>query len=454
MSEYINEIDSKLNDLNSIKNQRKLSYTIFELKNSILLFTVLVLITGCAYFNTFYNAQNYFGQGMKSVKDDTLKYDNEYFDKTIEKCASVIVKYPESRYVDDALYMMGVAYYFKGDYARAIDKLEFLTTNFPVSKFYDDAMYYIGLAYYKIDKLSKSIIALKESARFKNYRKRAGVMLCYAYFRDGNYRDLMNTAHLLLKENLKRRERLMILNILGEAEYLLKEYDTALKTFDEIKTLQESTEEKKKIKLRIANIYMEMGRYAECKNFLENESDPEFRMLLADLNVRIDSIAIAKEIYIEIKETQAPEFAAKALYELAQIAEKDDSLELAIAYYDSLIPKATGEILNKAKTRSEILKKISELKNKTEELDKAQFSLGELYFIEVKDIKKAMEYYENVYKNYPKSSLSPKALYANFWISKMILKQDSLAQVFVDELIKRYPDTEYAQSAKNLMNSK
>jgi len=45
--------------------------------------------------------------------------------------------------------------------------------------------------------------------------------------------------------------------------------------------------------------------------------------------------------------------------------------------------------LNKAKTRSEILKKISELKNKTEELDKAQFSLGELYFIEVKDIKKA-----------------------------------------------------------------
>lgn len=420
--------------------------------NLILGFTALSMLTQCAYFNTFYNAQNYFNQGMKLVKDDTLKYDNEYFDKAIEKCASVIVKYPDSRYVDDALFMMAVAYYFKGDYTRAIDKLEFLTTNFPDSKLYDDAMYYTGIAYYKADKFSKAIIALREAGRFKNFRKKANVMLCYAYFRDGNYRDLMHTANSLLKENLKRRERLMILNILGEAAYLMNEYDAALKTFDEIKMLQESPEQKKRIKLRIANIYLEMGNYEECKKFLENESDPEFRILVADLNARMDSIPIAKEIYIEIKETQAPEFAAKALYELAQIAEKEDSLELAIAYYDSLIPKATGEILNKAKARSEILKKISELTNKTEEIDKAQFALGELYFIEVKDIKKAMGYYENVYKNYPKSSLSPKALYANFWISKTILKQDSLAQVLLDELIKRYPNTEYAKSARTLMN--
>ncbi len=420
--------------------------------NLILGFIALSMLTQCAYFNTFYNAQNYFNQGMKLVKDDTLKYDNEYFDKTIEKCASVIVKYPESRYVDDALFMMGVAYYFKGDYTRAIDKLEFLTMNFPGSKLYDDAMYYIGLAYYKNDKLSKAIISLKEAGKSKGFRKKANVMLCYAYFRDGNYRELMNTAHSLLQQKLKRREKLMILNILGEAEYQMNEYDSALKTYTEIKILQDSPEEKKKIKLKIANIYLKMGNYEDCKNFLQNESDPEFKLLLADLNVKMDSIMTAKEIYIEIKETQAPEVAAKALYELALIAEREDSLELAISYYDSLIPKASGDILNKAKSRVEILKKIVELTNKTEGLDKAQFSLGELYFVEVKDIAKAMEYYENVYTNYPKSDLSPKALYANFWISKMVLKQDSLARVLLEQLITKYPDTEYAQSAKNLIN--
>ena len=40
-----------------------------------------VIAAGCAYFNTFYNAQNYYRQGMKLVVNDTLKQDSEFFDK-------------------------------------------------------------------------------------------------------------------------------------------------------------------------------------------------------------------------------------------------------------------------------------------------------------------------------------------------------------------------------------
>lgn len=318
---------------------------------------LLSTIVTCAYFNTFYNAQNYFNQGLKTVTSDTMKSDVEPFDKAIEKCASVIVKYPESRYVDDALFMMGVSYYFKGDYERALEKLEFLTINFPGSKLYDDAMYYTGLAYYKTRKLSKAIIALKEATRFKPFRKRASVMLCYAYYLDGNYRDLTNTAKSLMKMKLTRKEKLMILNILAEAEYVLKEYDSALKTLNEIEKLEQAPAEKKNIKLKIANIYLENGEVERCRNYLEDESDPEFRMLLADLYIRMEDIGAAKQIYREIIETQTSEYGTKAYFELARIAEKEDSLELAIAYYDSLIPRAQGEILSRAKARSEILKK-------------------------------------------------------------------------------------------------
>ncbi|MEO0106522.1 MAG: tetratricopeptide repeat protein [candidate division WOR-3 bacterium] len=388
---------------------------------------------------------------MKTIISDTLKSDVEPFDKTIEKCAAVITKYPGSRYVDDALFMMGVAYYFKGDYARALEKLEFLLTNFPGSKLYDDAMYYTGLAYYKTGNFSKAIIAFKEAAQFKKFSKKANVMLCYAYYCDRNHRELINIANFLLKQKLTRKEKIMILNILGESAYALKDYESALKSFNEIENLEQSPAEKKKIKLMIASIYLEMERYEECKNFLEAESDFEFRMLLAELNVKMNDLETAKQIYHEIKEIQSSEYMAEAYYKLAQIAESQDSLELAVAYYDSLIPKASSEISSKAKTRSEILKKILELTKKTEEIDKAKFSLAELYLIEVKDISKAIEYYESVYKNYPMSSLSPKALYANFWIYKMILRQDSIAQSLAAELIKRYPETEYVKSVKNLM---
>uniref|UniRef100_A0A7V3RI08 Tetratricopeptide repeat protein n=1 Tax=candidate division WOR-3 bacterium TaxID=2052148 RepID=A0A7V3RI08_UNCW3 len=416
------------------------------------IFPILIMATGCAYFNTFYNAQNYFSQGMKTVKNDTLKSDVEYFDKAIEKCASVIAKYPDSRYVDDAIYMMGVSYYFKGDYSRALEKLDFLTTNFPGSRLYSNAMYYSGLAYYKTGRYSKAIIAFKEVGRFKKLRKKAYVMLCYAYYQDGNYRDLMYNANLLLKERLNRKERLMVLNILSEVQYELKDYEATINTLNEIEKMVEIPEEKKKIKLRMANIYLETGKFEECKKFLENESDPEFRMLLAGLYFKMNVIDTAKMIYQEIKETQPQEYVTKAYYELAQIAETEDSLELAIAYYDSLIPKATGELFSKAKVRSEVLKKIVDLKNKKEEMDKVQFSLGEIYFIDLKDIPRAMEYYENVYKNYPYSPLAPKALYANLWISKMVLKQDSTARNLAEELIKNYPETEYAKSAQVLMH--
>lgn len=414
----------------------------------------ILFISSCAYFNTFYNAQNYYNQGMKLVSDDTLKTDSEFFDKTIEKCAMVIVKYPESRYVDDALFMMGVSYYYKGDYARALEKLEFLTANFPGSKFYDDAMYYIGLAYYKSEKINKSIIALKEAGIFKYFKKRANVMLCYAYYRDHNYQELINTTNLLLKEKLNRKEKMMILNILSEAEYALKDYESALKTLSSIALLVQNAEEKKKIKLRMADIYLEMNQYDKCKEFLENEYDPEFRLILANLNVRTNNFEDAKQIYLEVKESPIQEYSARAFYELARIAENEDSLELAIAYYDTLSLRTSGELLTKSKVRSGILKKIVELSNKTENIDKAQFSLGELYFVELKDIAKAMEHYESVYKNYPKSELSAKALYANFWINKMILKQDSIAQYLAGELIRDYPNTEYTKSALRLLASK
>ncbi len=419
----------------------------------IILCCIFVLLhTRCAYFNTFYNAQSYYRQGLKLVTNDTLKVDSELFDKAIEKCAAVIVKYPDSRYVDDAIFMMGASYYYKGDYVRSLEKLEFLTNNFPGSKFYDDAMYYTGLAYYKSEKFNKSIIALKEAEKYKRFRRKAHLVLCYAYYRDGNYRDLRNTANLLMKEKLSRKDRLAMLKILGEAEYSLGDYESALGTYNEIVSLEQDLEQKKKSKLRIASIYLEMNQYDECLRYLESEYDPEFRLLLASLYLRLNKIEEAKQVYAEVRDNRISEYSSRAYYELAQIAEMEDSLELAIAYYDTLATKAAGELLKKATTKSGILKKILDLTNKTEDIDKAQFSLGELYFVDLKDTQKAMAYYENVYKNYPESGLAPKALYANFWISKMILKQDSLAQSLAQELSSRYAGTEYAKSAQRLMN--
>lgn len=412
---------------------------------------MLALLTKCAYFNTFYNAQNYYQQGVKSVTNDTLRFDSEFFDKTIEKTVAVIVKYPNSRWVDDAIFFMGASYYYKGDYNRALEKLELLLTNYPNSKFFDDALYYEGLSYFKQEKLNAAIITLNKAMESKQFKKKAAIALSYVYYKDGNYNALLEVSKQLLKVRLIVKERQEVLNLLGECQYNLKLYDEALITFSKILLFSITPDEKRKVKLKIARIYLEMNRYEECKNFLGGEEDAEFKSILADLNVKLGNMAEAKEVFLEVASMGASEFSARAYYNLAVLYENEDSVDQAIAYYDSAVYKFSGGYSLKAKKRSDILKRIKNLSDEKENVDRAQFLLAELYFVELKDLPKAVTGYVRVYENFPKSEWAPKALYARFWITKNMFMDDSLAQRLATNLFEKYPDTEYAISAKKIL---
>jgi len=414
------------------------------------------LLCSCAYFNTFYNAQNYYRQGMKLVVNDTLKVDSEFFDKTIEKATAVIVKYPDSRYVDDALFMMGASYYYKGDYSRALEKLDFLCLNYPGFKFYDDALYYKGLAYYKQRKYGPAIIALQEAAGSKHYRIKAMIALSYVYFQQKDYASLAETIQKLLKERLDTKEKRWLLQLMGDAQYAQKLYPDALATFNELLSLVRLPEEQKKLKLKIAEIYLQMGEFSRCKDFLEGEHNPEFRSILGDLYTKLGNIKEAKEIYLEVAiSTLNPDFAAQAFYKLAELYRNEDSLETAIAYYDSSMNRSvTGTYGVKAKKMVDILRRLNTLTSETEKPDRSQFLLAEIYFVDLGEPEKAVVEYEKVYTDFPESKWAPKALYAHFWIARNIFKNDSLADLTASRILSRYPGSTYAFSVKKVLEKK
>ena len=423
-----------------------------KISRSVLFTTLIILIlfyVGCAYFNTFYNAQNYFRQGKKLIVHDTLKVDSPFFDKTIEKTTSVIIKYPGSRYVDDALFMMGASYYFKGDYRRALEKLDFLIVNYTDSKFYDDALYYKGLAHYKQGKSAQAIIALNEALQLRQYRVKAMVALCYVYFKDKNYAALSEVANNLIAEGLDKKERRWVLRLLGEAYFEQAQYAEAAEAFHELLSITRVKEDKREIKLKIAESYLEMGEFDKCKEFLEGQSDAEFQRILADLNVKLGNIARAKELYFNIAVNSNFDFSSETFYRLAELYKTDDSLELAIANYDSAVNRAPmSEYGVKAKRMAEILRKVEVFSKETEDIDRAQFLLAEIYFINFDDPQRAMVEYAKVSTGFPLSNWAPKALYAQFWIAKEIFSNDSLAISLAGDLISKYPDSEYAHSVE------
>ena len=132
---------------------------------SIKIFILLLLMsTGCAYYNTFFNAKKYFkeaeeerikrlenlkkrGQNSSQQRrglDKPSSSELKKYDQSIEKASKVLEIYPKSKYVDDALFLLGKCFYQKEDYSKAKRKFLELIANFPGSKFVSESQLWLG----------------------------------------------------------------------------------------------------------------------------------------------------------------------------------------------------------------------------------------------------------------------------------------------------------------------
>jgi TolA-binding protein len=420
----------------------------------LLAFMLIAVFSSCAYFNTVYNAKNYFRQGKKLVRHDTLTIDSENFDKAIEKSTSIIVKYPNTGWIDDALFMMGASYYYKGDFSRSVEKLDFLILNYPESGFRQEAQYLIGLAYYKLKKYGSAIIALEDAMQSKKFRKRAQIALIYVYYADGSYARLYEVADTLLKEKLDYDEQRTVLRFVGIAQFTEGHYEEALDTAKRLLGITRDEGERRELKLRIAEIYLQIGEYDLCRSFVEGEQESPFKDLLADLCVATGKAEEAKQLYSELAQSKDANVSAEAYFELAQIYEEADSLDQAVAYYDSALVKSpNSEYGLNARKKSDVLKRMQSLTSATEDSVRAQFLLAEIYFADLDDLPKAIEGYKKVYTEYPGSVWAPKALYAHLWIARNVINDDTLSVRLARTLIEDYPGTEYAMSARDMVKA-
>jgi len=92
-----------------------------------------------AYYNTFYNARKSFDEGVRGLNAQqeqpidptayltlfgppTRTANAAAFNKAVEKSAEVVRRHPGSKWVDDALMLIGRSYFFLGNYAGAAQK--------------------------------------------------------------------------------------------------------------------------------------------------------------------------------------------------------------------------------------------------------------------------------------------------------------------------------------------
>jgi TolA-binding protein len=225
----------------------------------------LVALCGCAYFNTFYNAKHAFRQAEAERESGAQTKGSENYAKSIEKSMSLLKYYPKSKYVDDALFLIGMSRYHRGEYVQAQASFEDLLTRFPDSEFAERALFTNGVAALKQDDAAGSAKSFEElGRRFPESR-----LNIEAVFR-------------VAEANLDRHD-----------------YDTARRELHEFMKAHPNSRLVAEAQLRLARTYYEEKRYVEAREeyaeVLRQKIDPEVRFE-AELHTALALRAQAEEI--------------------------------------------------------------------------------------------------------------------------------------------------------------
>jgi len=161
------------------------------------------------YFNTYFMAQEDFETALIQYRNATLSSYNKKLDslnitpqiasetkeklnKVIERASKVIQLHKSSKFLDDAVLLIGKSYFLLGDYLQAERKFNEFLTNLSQSELYDEAMYYLGVTKLKIRKTDEAKIILKnllKNAKDNEVRSETAQELGIDAFVNKNYQD-------------------------------------------------------------------------------------------------------------------------------------------------------------------------------------------------------------------------------------------------------------------------
>ena len=143
----------------------------------VLLFSALML-PGCSvwenfttYFNLYYNASDLFEKAEKQIQSqekDLFSTEppkipgtaNADLVKVIEKCSDILQFNSESAYVEDALLMLGKAFYYQKNYQKSYRKFTEFINSFPESNEVLEARLWIGKCQMRLKKYNDALTTL------------------------------------------------------------------------------------------------------------------------------------------------------------------------------------------------------------------------------------------------------------------------------------------------------
>jgi len=431
-----------------------------------------VLFSSCAYYNTFYNAEKKFREARKihekSGSDEPNRSADPKYDEAIKKASKVLTFHPKSKWVDDALLLIGKSFYYKGEYLKAERKFKELLVNFPESDFTQECDYFVGLCQYKTNNLSQAVMTFNsiiESERKERFKPEAAYVSAEIHFEQKEYDDAIEKYSILLKdyksEKLKGKAQFRI----GECYFLKRDYQKAKEAFERVKNFTKDRTVIFESQFKIGECLYSLDEIEEgMAAFLSLAKEDKYFKYLPRTKLKIarghllqDSTDLALKEYDDVT-VSAPktEESSQAYYQMGTIyQDRLQDLKKAKEMFDKAHKeKPQSEIAQKALAKGANLAKLEEYQKQLTEAEKPEvtlYLLAEAYLFEMNRPDSAMAEFTILAEDYPESEFAPKSLYAVAWILENLKEDREGAKEYYLRLLDRYPNSDYSYLARSFL---
>ena len=490
----------------------------------VLLLACCLAISACVYFNTFYNAKKSFREAEKERRKHEETYADwafdqagpelqrqrsmqadQLYDKAVRKASKVLDQYKESDLVDDAMFLIGRAYFWRGEYLNAQESFRDLETFFPSSPYFDQARYWRArcLAEQRSDDQAQSLYRELFDEGEQKIAVQAGLHLAEMAHDRGDYVAAMREYRATLEAFPKSAVRAQLWLRLGEALMALEDparLAEALVAFDEVLKADPSEDQKYRARLNSGRVLYAMGEEDEALavyvSLLDEGRFRRFegrtRLLIGEWyqGRRLLDEALAEYAQVRNDFPQTPS-ASMALYRigLLHLQEYGDT-ELGREYLEESTresPGAQGVLL--AQEMLGHLRRLEQFQRQVHRADSLYadslgavqgpllwradeapadtvvvarslevlddlFSACELYRDDIGQADSSRAYYEEVIRRFPDSDQLPRAVYSLAWIELNMRGDEEGARPHLLRLIEEFPTSAHANEARRLLGQK
>jgi tetratricopeptide (TPR) repeat protein len=230
-----------------------------------------------AYFNTYYNAKEYYkeAQELYNEEEDKSQVSTQTraaLNKATTQTETVINKFPRSSFVDDSMFMNSVCQFQLGRYEKALKQLEELTLEFPDSPYYFEAKLWISKCYFQMDKKTIAYDLLEQflaNSKNKAYYSDAYTLIAYLALQE---KDEIKALDAFLKAADLALTKEARCNMYLEAVELLMSqdrYDEALKYAERAERNIKFDEQRARVQIAFVRVYRIRNEKAKANSLIE-----------------------------------------------------------------------------------------------------------------------------------------------------------------------------------------